>query len=183
MPHQAQANLSALIESTHDLIWSVDLEYRLITFNKALQNDLQNTFGVRVAAGIRFHEALPPERAVLWPSFYERALSQGPFRTEFVLGSGSTIEFSLNPIIVDGKATGVSVFGKDITERKAAEESRRFLAEVVGSCEEAIITNAPSGEILTWNHGAEVIFGYPAVEAIGRPISMIIAPELRELAG
>ena len=46
----------------------------------------------------------------------------------------------------------------DITERKRAEESRRFLAEVVESCEEAIITYSPSGAILTWNHGAESIF-------------------------
>jgi len=34
MPNQAEANLSALIESTEDLIWSVDLDYRLITFNR-----------------------------------------------------------------------------------------------------------------------------------------------------
>ena len=182
MPHQAEANLSALIESTHDLIWSVDLEYRLITFNRALQNDIQKTFGVRVAVGMRFHEALSPDRAVLWPPFYERALSEGPFRAESMLTSGSTIEFSFNPIIVNGKATGISVFGKDITEWKAAEESRRFLAEVVESCEEAIITSAPSGEILTWNHGAEAIYGYSAAEAIGKPLSMVMVPEIRELA-
>ncbi|MGB9407821.1 MAG: PAS domain S-box protein, partial [Terracidiphilus sp.] len=57
-----------------------------------------------------------------------------------------------------------------------------FLADVVESCEEAIITNAPSGEILTWNHGAEVIYGYSADEAIGKPFSMIIAPERRARA-
>ncbi|MFY9853812.1 MAG: PAS domain S-box protein, partial [Terracidiphilus sp.] len=93
------------------------------------------------------------------------------------------LEYSLNPIIINGKAAGISVFGKDVTEQKAAEESRRFLAEVVESCEEAIITNAPSGEVLTWNRGAETIFGYSANEAIGKPLSMVVAPELRELAG
>jgi len=79
-------------------------------------------------------------------------------------------ELAFNPIVVDGKTTGVSVFGKDITERKAAEESRHFLAEVVESCEEAIITHARSGAILTWNHGAEAIYGYSADEAIGKTL-------------
>lgn len=182
MPLQAQANLSALIESTQDHIWSVDLEYRLTTFNRALQQHIESNFGVKIAVGMRLHEALPSERAVLWLPLYERALAQGPFRTEYVLVGGSTLEVYFNPIVVDGKAVGIAVFAKDITERKAAEEARRLLAEVVESCEEAVVTYAPSGEILTWNRGAEDIYGYSAAEAIGKPFSMIIAPERREFA-
>src|ERR1035441_8462702 len=182
MLKHAEANLSALIESTHDLIWSVDLDYRLITFNRALQQNIQDAVGVRLAEGMRFHEVLPPERAVFWLPFYARVLAEGPFRVEYSLINGSILELAFNPIVVDGETTGISIFGKEISERKAAEESRRFLADVVESCEEAIITNAPSGEILTWNHGAETIYGYTAGEAIGKPFSMVIAPERRALA-
>ena len=39
-PQRADANLAALIESTEDLIWSVDLNYGLLTFNRALQDDI-----------------------------------------------------------------------------------------------------------------------------------------------
>jgi diguanylate cyclase (GGDEF)-like protein/PAS domain S-box-containing protein len=179
---KAEANLSALIESTQDLIWSVDLDYRLITFNKAMQQNLQNNLSVRLAEGMRLHELFPPEKAVLWPPFYERVLAEGPFQVEYTRVDGGIMELAFNPIVVDGVTTGISIFGKDITERKAAEESRLFLAEVVESCEEAIITNAPSGEILTWNCGAKAIYGYTAAEAIGKPFSMIIAPERREQA-
>jgi diguanylate cyclase (GGDEF)-like protein/PAS domain S-box-containing protein len=182
MPHQAQANLSALIESTEDLIWSVDLDYRLITFNRALQQHIQSMFGVRPVTGMLPKELVSPERGGFMPPLYERALSEGSFREEFSLADGRTLDLALNPIVVNGKKTGVSVFGKDITERKAAEESRRFLAEVVESCEEAIITHARSGAIVTWNHGAETIYGYSADEAIGKPFSMIIAPERRARA-
>jgi diguanylate cyclase (GGDEF)-like protein/PAS domain S-box-containing protein len=180
---KAEANLSALIESTQDLIWSVDLDYRLITFNRALQQNIQKNYGVRLAAGMRFHEVLTPEHAELWPRYYERVLAEGPFRVEYTRIDGGIMELAFNPIVVNGKATGISVFGKEITERKAAEESRLFLAEVVESCEEAIITSAPSGVILSWNHGAETIYGYTAAEAIGKPFSMIIAPERKESAG
>ena len=180
-PSQAEANLSALIESTQDLIWSVDLDFRLISFNRAMQQNIQDTFRARLAVGMRLHELFPPERAVLWPPFYARVLAEGPFRVEYSLLDGLTLELAFNPIVVNGEATGISVFGKDITEWKAAEESRRFLAEVVESCEDAIITYAPSGEILTWNRGAEAIYGYSADEAIGKPLSMFIAPERREV--
>ncbi len=182
MPKQVEANLSALIESTEDLIWSVDLENRLIQFNRAFQQAFLTTFGIRVVPGMSREGLLPPERAAIFPPLYERALRDGSFRVEYTLLDGRTLELAFNPIVVDGKATGISVFGKDITERKATEESRRFLADVVESCEEAIITNAPSGEILTWNHGAEVIYGYTAGEAVGKPFSMIIAPERRARA-
>ena len=179
---EAEANLSALIESTEDLIWSVDLDYRLVTFNQALQRNIQKDFGVQLQAGMRFHEVLNPERVALWPAYYARVLAEGPFRMEYNRNDGGIMELAFNPIVVEGITTGISVFGKEITERKKAEESRRFLAEVVESCEEAIITNAPSGEILTWNHAAEAIYGYSAEEAIGKPVSMIIAPGLRALA-
>ena len=182
MPNQAEANLSALIESTEDLIWSVDLEYRLITFNRALQRHIQSIFGVRPAVGMLPKDLVPPERVGFMPPLYERALAEGSFRKEFSLADGRILELVFNPIVVDRRTTGVSVFGKDITERKAAEESRSFLAEVVESCEEAIITHAPSGAILTWNHGAEDIYGYSADEAIGKSFSMIIAPERRARA-
>jgi diguanylate cyclase (GGDEF)-like protein/PAS domain S-box-containing protein len=121
----AEADLSALIESTRDLVWSVDLDYRLTTFNGALRQNIEETFGVRLEIGMRHYELLPPERAALWPPFYARAISEGPFRVEYTLILPRILELAFNPIVVDGKITGVSVFGKDITERKRAEEELR----------------------------------------------------------
>ena len=132
-PHSADANLAALIESTEDLIWSVDLNYGLLTFNRALQDDIQQNFGVRAAVAMRPEDLLPPERAVLWPPLYERALSEGPFRAEYTLADGRTLELSFNRIVQDVETTGISVFGKDITERKAAEAALRE-AEDITEC-------------------------------------------------
>ena len=49
MRTQAEANLDALIESTEDSIWSVDLDYRLILFNRAMQQSIEDTCHVRLA--------------------------------------------------------------------------------------------------------------------------------------
>jgi diguanylate cyclase (GGDEF)-like protein/PAS domain S-box-containing protein len=125
----AAASLSALIESTEDLIWSVDLNFGLQTFNRATQRHLERNFGSQAAIGDRPEDVLPPERAALWSPLYRRALSQGPFRIEVPFPDGRTLEISFNPIVVDGMTTGISMFGRDVTESQRAERELRELAE------------------------------------------------------
>lgn len=44
----------------------------------------------------------------------------------------------------------------------------------------AIITTDRDGMIVSWNTGAEVLFGYPAAQAVGRPVDMVIPEHLRQ---
>lgn len=50
---------------------------------------------------------------------------------------------------------------------------------IVEDSQEAIIFADRSGLIRLWNAGAEVMFGYPAVEALGQPLNLIIPENLR----
>jgi PAS domain S-box-containing protein len=52
-----------------------------------------------------------------------------------------------------------------------------LLASIVEGSDDAIISKDLTGIITSWNKGAERIFGYTAEEAVGRPITMIAAPE------
>ena len=132
-PDCTPAHLRALIESTRDMIWSVDLNYRLVTFNKAFSDEFKYNHGIKVKAELGPVDLLTPDRAALWPPLYERALKEGPFQTEYRRADGGYLELELNPIVEDGIKTGVWVFCKDITERKRAEialrESEEFLRE------------------------------------------------------
>ncbi len=65
----------------------------------------------------------------------------------------------------------------DITERKRAEEAREWLAAVVESSDDAIISKDLNGIITAWNRGAENIFGYSVAEAIGQPMLMLFPPD------
>jgi diguanylate cyclase (GGDEF)-like protein/PAS domain S-box-containing protein len=164
MSHQAEANLLALIESTEDHIWSVDLDFRLITFNQALSRDIEASFGIRPVTGMRLYEYFPPERAVLWPRFYERAIQQGSFRTEYSPLSGRTLELTFNPIVVEGKITGISVFGKEITERKAAEKAiqnaEKKYQDIFDGAIEGMFQASAEGAPMTVNHALARILGY-----------------------
>jgi PAS domain S-box-containing protein len=70
----------------------------------------------------------------------------------------------------------------DITDFKRAEEIRAQYAAVVESSDDAIIAGNLDGVISAWNAAAGRIFGYTDHEAIGRPITMIIPPDLYDEA-
>jgi diguanylate cyclase (GGDEF)-like protein/PAS domain S-box-containing protein len=123
------ANLISLIDNTEDLIWSVDLDFRLIACNRAMQQHLDRDLGAETPLGKRPEELLQLGRTGIWHALFERALSQDPFRTEVPLSDGRTLEVALNRIVFDGRATGISIFGREITGRKRTEIKLRESGE------------------------------------------------------
>src|SRR5436309_1492045 len=65
----------------------------------------------------------------------------------------------------------------DITEFVGAREAQSRLASIVQSSEDAIFGKTLNGEIMSWNTGAEHIYGYTAAEAIGQPVRMLVPDE------
>ena len=95
-------------------------------------------------------------------------------------GSRVTVLANSNPIYDDaGRLTGALNILVDISDRKRAEEAQARLAAIVESSDDAIVGKTLDGIILSWNGGAERLFGYSAIEAIGSPITLIIPPESR----
>jgi len=74
----------------------------------------------------------------------------------------------------EGDVQGWIAVISDITEQHRAEEAKALLGTIVESSQDAIVSKTLDGRILSWNAGAERLFGYLASEAVGQPITMII---------
>jgi two-component system, NtrC family, sensor kinase len=68
---------------------------------------------------------------------------------------------------------GVGI-SQDVTARMQADETRARLAAIVDSTDDAIFSTTLDDTVLTWNAGAERLYGYAAAEVIGRNRSLIV---------
>jgi PAS domain S-box-containing protein len=132
--------------------------------------------------------AAEPPRITQWMGFYEQelaALAAGEGRVVMEYPDkafdGSDIVTRtithIGPTYKDSWARVVTT-GEDITERKRAEDALRrsevFNRAVLDNVADAIITIGEDDKILSFSGPAERIFGYPAEEAIGKNISLLM---------
>ena len=73
--------------------------------------------------------------------------------------------------------TGVVLVFRDVSEQWQAEKTHATLAAIVESSDDAIISKDLNGRIMTWNLGAERLFGYKEDESVGQSITMLIPPD------
>src|SRR5262245_72474 len=79
-----------------------------------------------------------------------------------------------------GRLLELQSTGRDLTDRKQAEDEVARLGAIVTNAQDAIVSKTLEGIITSWNRAAERMFGYSAAEAVGRSIAMIIPPDRLE---
>src|SRR5262249_46385364 len=84
----------------------------------------------------------------------------------------------------EGKVAGVVLVFRDVTEARRAVQARLHLAAIVESSDDAIIGKNLDGIIVSWNQGAERLFGYSTEEVVGQPEAILVPPDYaNELPG
>ena len=121
-----EAKLTALIESTPDMVWSVDNQWCILTINTAFRQMFSLAYQIDLQPGMRILDYIPVEQRVAWQELYETTLKGERVSVEqfySVRGIELYVDVSLTPIrTADDRITGVAVFSRDVTERHRADD-------------------------------------------------------------
>ena len=174
--------LSAIIETADDAIISKTLEGVITSWNKGAERIFGYTAEEAVGQSVTI--LIPADHLHEEPAILARLRAGNRiehYETIRVRKDGTLINVSLTVSPIrgpDGQIIGASKIARDITERRRAEERLLQTASIVENSDDAIISKNLDGIILSWNPGAEKLYGYTAAETIGQPVTMLI-PEDR----
>src|SRR5439155_8393954 len=183
---EASRRYREIVESAFDAFVGIDSSGVIIDWNA----QAEATFGWSrsEAIGQLLSRLIIPER---YREAHEKGLrryfatGEGPVLNKRVeiaglhrAGHEVPLELMISPIHWGG-ACMFAAFVRDVSERQQTEETRARLAAIVESSDHAIIGKTLDGIIVTWNPGAQRLFGYSSEEAVGKPMMMLIPPERR----
>jgi PAS domain S-box-containing protein len=168
--------------AAHLGIWERDLRTNV----KTISGEYAKLYGLPPdRSALMYEEWLslthPDDRDRLQTHIRESIERTGSWDTEFrVVWPDGSVHWLLTKgtVLLDDsgqpqRRVGVNL---DITERKQADEVRSHLAAIVESSDDAIMGETLDGTILSWNPGAERMYGYKAREIVGKPVSLLVPP-------
>jgi PAS domain S-box-containing protein len=176
---ESNQKIVTILESITDLFYSLDREWRFTDINR--QTSLRFGKSREELLGKVIWEMFPHAiDSALYAHVHQAAEQLTPqhFDLQSSIVPGRWFEAHIYP-----SEEGVSVYLRDISERKQAEEEIRFQAHLLGAVEQAVIATDLEGNILYWNSFAERLYGWPASEALtANIIDITPAASLRDQA-
>ena len=175
-----QKFLASIVEYSEDAVIGCAPDGTIVSWNRAAQKlfgySAEEIVGQNIVT-LTIEEERPAAIAAI--QRMKRGKSVIPFDGTGITKDRRRIEISCSASPVkdaDGTLMGVAGIVRDISERKRADEARALLAAVVESSEEGILAVSLDRKVLSWNRGAEAIYGFSAEEIVGQPVFSTIIP-------
>ena len=170
-------------ESSGDSIYQWDLKTDTITFFGGNQRHLADSGWKPPGTGQEFLTGLHAGDRERVKSALLRSIRTGErFSEEFRIlqpDGGTRYWLDQGAVLRDKEGRPSMWIGvwKDITEDKKVERANADLAAIVECADVAIIRKDLDDNVITWNKGAERIYGYSPEEAIGQTMKVLVPPE------
>jgi PAS domain S-box-containing protein len=181
---ELQERLSAIVDSSDDAVLSKDLDGIIRSWNRGAAKLFG--YSAEEVVGQHISKLAAPEVVDEIPAILAR-LQRGEivdhYETKRMTKDGRilTVSLTVSPIRdAAGKVVGASKVARDISGQRKVLELQEHLAAIVASSDDAIISKDLNGFILSWNRGAEKLFGYTPDEIIGKHISVLAPPEVAD---
>ncbi len=182
---KSEARVRKLVESNIIGIAIGDLNGKLLDANEAFLKLVGYTPEDLRSGEMRWDSLTPPEYHDSDQQTVEHLRRTGvasPWEKQFFRKDGSRVSVLIGVttlVAANGEVECIS-FVLDISERKKVEENLRQVAAAVESSHDAIISETLDGTILTWNLGAERIYGYSYGEVLGKSLGRVVVPRDRQ---
>ncbi|NJY62081.1 PAS domain S-box protein [Salinimicrobium sp. CDJ15-81-2] len=179
--HVKQATLSAIVESSDDAIISKDLNGIITSWNRGAERIFG--YSEREALGQPITILIPEERLGEEQNIIASIRNGNRVKHIDTIrldknGREIPISVTVSPIKnAYGKIVGASKVARDISDRLQIVEKQAMLSAIVESSDDAIISKNLEGIIMSWNRGAEQLFGYTEAEIVGKSITTLIPKE------
>ncbi|SHJ48182.1 PAS domain S-box-containing protein [Maribacter aquivivus] len=171
-------NQEAMINSTKDLMWSIDLEYRLITANTAFHQLVNKIQGRPFNEGdLVFSDQVAAQVTEKWKSYYKKALTSGPFSVKQKIQDPKKFWTTYGLTSFDllynkeGEKIGITCFSKDITSEVLSQQvligAKEELQKIMDTSLDIICTLDEDGYFLSINKACKQIWGYEPKDIIG----------------
>lgn len=167
---------ASLLELTQDAIFVRDMQSRVTYWNRGAE--LLYGWSKAQALGQHSYQLLHTEFPQPLATIEAQVFATGYWEGQLIhtLRDGTQVVVASRWAVQRdsyGQPLAILELNTDITEQKLTEQVQAQLAAIVESSDDAIISVDVAGTILTWNVGAEQVYGYTAAAAIGRPITML----------
>jgi len=173
---ESKALVEAIVDSTPDMIWSVDAErFSVLSFNQRLADYVFRARGVKLRVGMLQEELYPaPEERERWRTRYSRVLESGPCLEDAVTAEGGFMQLRFNRLEREGRVMGISVFCRDTSEARRAEaalrESEAENRALIAAIPDLIFTYSRAGEYLAISASHPELLLVPKEQLLGRNI-------------
>ena len=178
--------MATVIQDSNDAITFQDLDGKILAWNQGAEQ----IYGYSEAEALSMNivDTVPQEyqeEAREFLSSLKRGELVPTLETKRRTKDGKIIDVWLtNTKLTDdkGKLTGIATTERDISERIGALEKFRRMATVIQDSNDAITFQDLSGNILAWNRGAEIMYGYSEADALSKNIVDTVPAEYQEEA-
>jgi two-component system, sensor histidine kinase PdtaS len=171
----------AIVADTDDAIIAKALDGTILSWNAGAQRIFGYTAAEMIGGPIT--RLFPPNRLHEEAELIARLLRGEvvtQFETQRIRKDGLPIEVSvtLSPIRdSSGKIVAVSKIARDVTQAHQHQRSLALAAAIIQHSDDAIIAKTLDGTVISWNKGAQRIFGYSVAEMVGGPITRLFPPD------
>lgn len=129
----SQKHLQDILEHSYDAIITIDLEYKILSFNSRAQDTFKSIFRKKIKTYDNLLAFFPVPAQIEWQELLDSAFNGKQSLTEKTVQSGRRefhFSLSINPIKAGNEIIAVSIFSRDVTTRRAMDDALKKIEKL-----------------------------------------------------